>query len=63
MRFGVSKGGAYREIINTDGSDYGGSGYFTDKLVQTEDQSWHDMPLSLRINVPPLATLMLVCDA
>lgn len=63
MRFGVSKAGVYKVIINTDGSDYGGSDYATDKRVQTEDHPWHDMPLSVRINVPPLATLMLVCEA
>lgn len=62
MRFGVSQGGQYRVIINTDTNDYGGSGYHTEMLVNAEDFPWHDMPMSLCINLPPLATLMLVCE-
>lgn len=62
MRFGVFKKGRYRVIVNTDKGDYGGSDYAIEPLTYSEPQAWHDMPHSLSINVPPLATVMLVCE-
>jgi 1,4-alpha-glucan branching enzyme len=62
MRFGVNKSGRYRVIINTDDHDYGGSGYSVTREVHSQSQGCHGMPYSISINVPPLATLMLVCD-
>ncbi|WP_371195212.1 1,4-alpha-glucan branching protein GlgB [Glaciecola sp. SC05] len=61
MRFGVPKSGKYQLILNTDESRYGGSDYVTKKSATAKHQQHHDMPYSLSINVPPLATVMLVC--
>ena len=45
----------YREILNTDGPSYGGSGVGNLGTVQTnEDDSGH---ATLRIAVPPLAAI------
>ncbi|WP_395342699.1 1,4-alpha-glucan branching protein GlgB [Ningiella sp. W23] len=62
MRFGVSKAGQYKTIINTDEADYGGSGYPCDRVVNSEDTGFHDMSYSVAINVPPLCTIMFVCE-
>jgi 1,4-alpha-glucan branching enzyme len=62
MRFGVVKAGRYRVIINTDDPDYGGSAYALSRNVQSDDVAHDDMPFSILVNVPPLATVMLVCE-
>ncbi len=62
VRFGVIKDGQYRLIINTDENDYGGSGYQTSRIVQSDAVAYHDMPYSICVNVPPLATIMFVCE-
>ncbi|MFC4699654.1 1,4-alpha-glucan branching protein GlgB [Glaciecola siphonariae] len=62
MRFGVPKSGSYRVIINTDEQDYGGSAYALKTQVRSEAIAWHDLDDSICTNVPPLATLMLVCE-
>jgi 1,4-alpha-glucan branching enzyme len=58
-RLGVPEGGQYREILNTDGKDYGGSGIGNDAPVVAEDAEQHGRPYALRLTLPPLATLIL----
>ncbi|MCY1247698.1 1,4-alpha-glucan branching enzyme GlgB [compost metagenome] len=58
-RLGVPVAGAYREIINTDGSVYGGSGV-GNGVVESSSVAWHGKGDSIVISVPPLATLMWV---
>nr|WP_136249674.1 1,4-alpha-glucan branching protein GlgB [Ningiella ruwaisensis] len=62
-RFGVPKQANYRVIINTDQVAYGGSDYDIAQSVQSEAVPFHDMPFSITINLPPLATVMLVCES
>jgi 1,4-alpha-glucan branching enzyme len=57
-RIGVAQAGSYREIINTDATVYGGSGVGNGEL-RTEPIAAHGRACSLRLSVPPLATLML----
>ncbi|MES2272445.1 MAG: alpha amylase C-terminal domain-containing protein, partial [Pseudomonadota bacterium] len=49
-------GGRWREILNTDASDYGGSGAGNGGVVEAADDGW------AHITIPPLATLMLEPD-
>ena len=56
-RFGVPDGGAYREAINTDGGQYGGSGV-TNGEVHAEHYGIDGKPYSLNITLPPLATVI-----
>jgi len=58
-RVGLPRGGAYREILNTDATIYGGSGCGNGGLVVAEQTPWHGQPYSASIVVPPLATVWL----
>ena len=58
-RLGVPAPGSYKEIMNTDNIVYGGSGV-ENGLLDSEAIPWHDMPQSLVMTVPPLATVMWV---
>ncbi len=58
-RIGVPKAGSYREIINSDGAVYGGSGV-GNGVVQTETQTEHGLEDSLVMTLPPLSTVILV---
>ncbi|MDR3590001.1 MAG: 1,4-alpha-glucan branching protein GlgB [Negativicutes bacterium] len=57
-RVGVPKAGRYREVLNSDDQQYGGSGQTNGELA-TEEKNWHNQPYSLCLTVPPLATVYL----
>ncbi|MCC5969185.1 MAG: 1,4-alpha-glucan branching protein GlgB [Pararhodobacter sp.] len=58
-RIGVPQGGVWRELLNTDAECYGGSNVGNQGLLNAEDTPWHARPASLRLTLPPLATLVL----
>ncbi len=58
-RVGVPSDGYYREILNSDAKEYGGSGVGNLGGVKSEDIPWHGRPNSLRLTLPPLAILIL----
>jgi len=60
-RLGVPVAGSYREVINTDGVVYGGSGV-GNGVVESSPVGWHGKSDSIVISVPPLATLMWVLN-
>ncbi|TAM98622.1 MAG: 1,4-alpha-glucan branching protein GlgB [Rhodanobacteraceae bacterium] len=62
-RIGVSRPGHYREVLNSDARDYGGSGMGNGGSVSADEVPWHDMPCSLALTLPPLATLILLAPA
>ncbi len=57
-RIGVPRSGAYDVLINTDAAPYGGSDYQPGTLV-ADDTPHHGRNCSLRLSLPPLATLIL----
>jgi len=57
IRLGVPAAGTYREIINTDAADYGGSGVLNGELG-SEALSWHNQPHCITVTAPPLATVV-----
>ncbi|TKA97100.1 1,4-alpha-glucan branching protein GlgB [Cereibacter changlensis] len=59
-RIGVPQGGGWREVLNTDAGLYGGSDVGNSGLLQAEDTSWHGRPASLRLTLPPLATVLVM---
>ncbi len=59
-RIGLPMAGRWREIINTDAADYGGSGLGNLGGVSATDEGWHGQPASAQITLPPLATVMFV---
>jgi 1,4-alpha-glucan branching enzyme len=57
-RVGVPLGGRYREVINSDSLAYGGSGVSSGEWIEAEDTECHGRPQSLRLSLPPLATVL-----
>ncbi len=59
-RLGVPRAGRWRECLNSDASDYGGSGQGNLGGVTAEAIAAHGHPQSLRVRLPPLAALVLM---
>ncbi|MBV8053238.1 MAG: alpha amylase C-terminal domain-containing protein [Acidobacteriaceae bacterium] len=58
-RLGVPSGGFWRELLNSDGRDYGGSNMGNAGGVQAQAIPAHGRPHSVTLTLPPLATLFL----
>ncbi len=54
--------GAWSERLNSDAPDYGGSGWAHAASVETRPLPSHGQPHSLRVALPPLATIVLGYD-
>jgi 1,4-alpha-glucan branching enzyme len=61
-RLGVPRGGCWRERLNSDALDYGGSGQGNLGALQALDVAAHGHPHSLDVRLPPLAVVMLTPD-
>jgi 1,4-alpha-glucan branching enzyme len=59
-RIGVPRGGAWREALNTDGADYGGTNAGNGGYVGAEPVPAHGFDHSVSLTLPPLATLILL---
>jgi 1,4-alpha-glucan branching enzyme len=57
-RIGVPRGGRWKECINTDASDYGGSGVGNAGEVHADAQPMHGHAHSICLNLPPLGVLI-----
>ena len=57
FKIGVPRGGEWREVINTDAQEYGGSGQGNFGTVQASPFGWHGRPNSIFITVPPLGAV------
>jgi 1,4-alpha-glucan branching enzyme len=55
-RMRLPSGGRWREILNSDAADYGGSGAGNMGRVEADEEGWAN------ITIPPFATLMLELD-
>jgi 1,4-alpha-glucan branching enzyme len=59
-RLGVPQPGSYRELLNSDAKDYGGSNVKAiDGKVVSEDVVWHGRDQSILLTLPPLATIFI----
>ncbi|MGE5327148.1 MAG: 1,4-alpha-glucan branching protein GlgB [Deltaproteobacteria bacterium] len=58
-RVGVPEACFYREIMNTDATQYGGSGVTNQPGRQGEAQPWQSQPCSLQLTLPPLGVVIL----
>ncbi len=56
-RVGVPFGGEWKEILNSDASDYGGNGYGNKGLAVADQSPLHGQPFSLNLTLPPLGAL------
>jgi 1,4-alpha-glucan branching enzyme len=61
-RVGVPSGGFWRELLNSDAIEYGGSGMGNLGGAQAVDRPVHGRPYSLELTLPPLAVLFLKTD-
>ncbi|HZQ67534.1 MAG TPA: 1,4-alpha-glucan branching protein GlgB [Terriglobales bacterium] len=58
-RVGIPSGGYWRELLNSDAREYGGSGMGNMGGVRAEEHSMHGRPFCLTLTLPPLAALFL----
>ncbi|HLB88204.1 MAG TPA: alpha amylase C-terminal domain-containing protein, partial [Terriglobales bacterium] len=58
-RVGVPSGGFWRELLNSDGREYGGTGLGNLGGGHAEARPAHGRPYSLSLTLPPLAALYL----
>jgi 1,4-alpha-glucan branching enzyme len=56
-RVGVPRDGFWREVLNSDAQDYGGSGQGSLGGVEASPISAHGYPYSLNLSLPPLAAV------
>jgi 1,4-alpha-glucan branching enzyme len=56
---GVPFAGVYTEVLNSDASQYGGSGVVNTLLMKSEPLYWQSCPHSIVLTLPPLATIIL----
>ena len=56
-RIGVSTGGFWQELLNSDAQAYGGSGIGNLGGVEAEENPCHGRPYSLDITLPPLSVV------
>ncbi len=59
---GVPRAGFYRQCLNTDSSEYGGSGMGNGDGVRAIDEPHAAQPCQLSLCVPPLATVIFECQ-
>jgi 1,4-alpha-glucan branching enzyme len=59
-RVGLPFAGGWREALNTDAFEYGGSGVGNMGRVEAVAEPWHGQPASAVLRVPPLGAVWLV---
>ncbi|MDQ1444488.1 MAG: 1,4-alpha-glucan branching enzyme, partial [Acidimicrobiaceae bacterium] len=59
-RFGLPVGGEWREALNTDAVEFGGGGVGNGGSVWAVDETWHGLPASAEVTLPPLGVLWLI---
>jgi 1,4-alpha-glucan branching enzyme len=58
-RVGVPRAGFYREVINTDATEFGGSGVVNAPGREAIPEPWHNQPACLELTMPPLGVVIL----
>ncbi len=61
-RIGLPCGGRWKEKLNSDSADYGGSNVGNMGFISAESLGFHGRPSSVELVLPPLAVLVLVPD-
>ncbi|AMM31481.1 1,4-alpha-glucan branching enzyme GlgB [Sinomonas atrocyanea] len=59
---GLPQAGRWRELLNTDATEFGGSGVTNGGLVVAEAREWDGKPASAVLTLPPLGVVYLVPD-
>jgi 1,4-alpha-glucan branching enzyme len=58
-KIGVPHMGTYREILNSDNMDFGGSGVTNKKIIKAERIPFHGKPYSITMSIPPFGITIL----
>ena len=58
-RIGVPDAGNYLEVFNSDAEEFGGKGIKNSNDLTTEDFPYHNRSHSIKLTIPPLATIYL----
>jgi len=58
-RVGVLSGGLWEEVFNSDDTLFWGSGQLNSSPVKAENQLWHGKDFSVKLNLPPMAAIIL----
>ncbi len=58
-RIGVPRGGAWREVLSSDATIYGGSGHGNLGGVEAVPYPWNGRPSSVMVTLPPLGAIIL----
>jgi 1,4-alpha-glucan branching enzyme len=58
-RIGLPHPGRWRELINTDAAEYGGSNVGNLGGIEAIDEPWHGLPASAVVTIPPMGALWL----
>jgi 1,4-alpha-glucan branching enzyme len=61
-RIGVPAMGSYREVLNSDAAEWGGSGHETRARIEAEAAPFHGFQQSIELTLPPLGVLVLAPD-
>ncbi|HUP86277.1 MAG TPA: 1,4-alpha-glucan branching protein GlgB [Acidimicrobiales bacterium] len=61
-RIGLPSGGRWREVMNSDAAQFGGSGAGNGGSVDADGDTWHGQPHSALVTLPALSVLWLVPD-
>ncbi|MCB9039499.1 MAG: 1,4-alpha-glucan branching protein GlgB [Lewinellaceae bacterium] len=62
-KVGVPLAGVWKEVLNSDGEEYGGSGTVQNKgALKTTQETWHGRPYNVSLNLPPLSIVVLELD-
>lgn len=59
FRLGVPFNGVYKEVFNSDSSEYGGSNQLNEEEIRSEELVYHNKAYSVKIKVPPMAVSVL----
>ncbi|KPL12879.1 glycogen branching protein [candidate division WOR_3 bacterium SM1_77] len=57
-RIGVPKYGYWREVLNSDAQEFGGSGHGNFGGIQADKEPYHGRPGSIVVTLPPLAAVL-----
>ncbi len=57
-KLGVPRSGYWRELLNSDGVEYGGSGIGNYGGVVASGERWRSFPATITLNLPPLAMVI-----
>jgi 1,4-alpha-glucan branching enzyme len=62
-RVGVPQGGVWKELLNSDGETYGGTGVGNRGRAVAKEEAFQGRPCYLALNLPPLGALFLKHDS